>query len=88
MTILDKVINDRNGIYVHALELGSSYELECSIEALTSEFLNDGFSIEDVKEFFNTIELYYYKDDPSEECEAEEEELYNFDIDSFIDELN
>jgi hypothetical protein len=83
--ILDKVITERKGHYCHAVELGSAYELECCIEQLYSEF-EEEFSKEDIIEFFETMDIYYYKEE-GEEDSKEEEELYNFNIANFIEEI-
>ena len=84
--ILDKVITERNGHYCHVLELGSSYELECYIEQLYSEF-EEEFSKEEIIEFFETMEIYYYKENEEEEDKEEEEKLYSFNIANFIEEI-
>lgn len=87
-SILEYMLKERNGMYCHALEVSSVYELESTIESFIGELQNQ-FTIEDFKVFFNTIELYYLADESlsDEENEASEVELYNFDIDSAIDYL-
>ena len=47
------------------------------------------FTKEDFKEFFNSMSIYHLTDDEitEEENELEEQKLYDFDVDSFIDEL-
>lgn len=81
-TILDKIINDRNGHYVHALEVNNLYELTDTIEVLTNEFVGDGFSFEDIKGFFDTMSIYYLGED-----EAEENVIYDFDIEDYLTDL-
>lgn len=77
-TILDQVIENRNGYYVHALEVESTYEIENVISEIANEF-ND-YGIEALKEFFNSMIIYYI----GEEEEAGTE-VYNFNIDEYID---
>lgn len=78
-TILNYVNEQREGHYVHALEVQDVYELESTIENFVGE-LQDRFTAQDFKDFFSTIELYCLNDEY-------EDDVYNFDIDSFIDEL-
>ena len=86
--LLDYMIKQRNGHYTHALELHGVYDFESTIENFIGELQND-FTKEDFKEFFNSLELYHLTDDEitEEENEIEEQKLYDFDVDSFIDEL-
>ena len=87
-SILEYMLKERNGMYCHALEVSSVYELECTIENFIGELQNQ-FTIEDFKVFFNTMELYYLSDESLSDIENEinETELYNFDINSAIDDL-
>ena len=82
--IVNKIIEQRNGNYIHALELGGVNELKNAIEILYDEFINE-FNDLEILEFFNTISLYYYTEE--EESEEEEEKLYAFDIKNYIDNL-
>lgn len=77
--ILKYMIEQRNGHYVHALEVNDVYELESTIENFIGELQNK-FKANDFKEFFNTISLYCLEDE-------NEDDVYNFNIDSFIDDL-
>lgn len=87
--ILNKCIKSRNGNYCHALEVSNTYELKSIIESVYDENIND-YSIEDIKDFFNSIQLYHLVDETeSDEQNNENENLvYNFDFDQFIDSLN
>ena len=87
-SILEYMSKERNGMYCHALEVSSVYELESTIENFIDELQNQ-FTIEDFKVFFNTMELYYLADESLSDIENEdnETELYNFDINSAIDYL-
>lgn len=84
--ILDYMMNERNGMYCHALEVSSIYELECIIETFVGELQNQ-FTSNDFKVFFSTIELYFLEDENLSENEnaSNETELYNFNIDQAID---
>ena len=87
-SILEYMLKERNGMYCHALEVSSVYELESTIESFMDELQNQ-FTIDDFKVFFNTMELYYLADESLSDIENDnnETELYNFDIDSAIDYL-
>ncbi len=91
--ILNDIIEQRNGHYVHALEVDGVNSLCNTIDAIYDEYLDrfnpkgDIYRKDDIKEFFNTIELYYYVDDTQEHSVVDENELYNFNIDSYIDDL-
>lgn len=81
-TILDSIIDRRKGHYVHALEVNNLDELTNTIETLADEFIKDGYSLEDIKDFFNTISIYYLGED-----ETEETLIYDFDIESYLFDL-
>ena len=74
--ILSQCIESRNGNYCHVLEVSDVYELECAIESISGE----GWSTEDLKEFFNTMTVYAMN-------EANEDEIYNFNFENYIDSL-
>ena len=85
--LLKHIIEERNGHYCHALELDSAYSYESVIEQIVSEY-KDSFTLEEIKEFFYSISLYYYYDADSddeeyrlteEQQEIAENELYSFD---------
>ena len=78
--LLNHIIAEHKGHYCHALELDSAYSYECVIEQIVNEY-KDSFTLEDITEFFKSIELYYLPDDDStsEWNDATEQELYNFD---------
>lgn len=78
-TILDKIIESRNGHYVHAIEVESTYEIENVISEIANEF--SSYGIEALKEFFNSMTVYYIGADDAET----ENEVYDFNIDAYID---
>ena len=87
-SILDYMIKERSGMYCHALEVSTVYELESTIENFIGGLQNQ-FTIEDFKVFFNTIDLYYLEDENLSDNEnaSNENELYAFNINNAIDYL-
>jgi hypothetical protein len=85
-TIYNTILKNRNGHYVHALEVASSYEIEIAIGSIWGEF-NEVATIDELKEFFNTMQIYYYETNEygeQIEIQANEDDVYNFDINEFI----
>lgn len=84
--ILNKLIKLRNGHYVHAIECFDLDELKDNIEYLVNEFYEQGYNIEDIKDFFNTISIYHLEDEELDEetNDINKDELYAFDIDNYI----
>ena len=78
--LLDHIIKERNGHYCHALELDSVYSYECVIEQIVSDY-KDSFTLDEIIEFFGSIELYFLADEcsTSEWNDAAEQDLYDFD---------
>ena len=87
-TILEDIIKERKGMYCHALEAHTLVELEETLENLFFEFLNQ-YPLEEIKDFLKTISIYHLEDDSlSDEENAErEDEIYNFNFHTFIDNL-
>lgn len=77
-TILDTVIENMGGHYVHAIEVESTYEIENVISEIANEFSECG--TEALKDFFNSMDIYYIGDDVETE-----NEVYDFNIDEYID---
>ena len=88
-TIFNTILKNRNNHYCHVLEISSSYEIEIAIESIWYEF-QDIATIDELKDFFNTIQLYYYseeedtEEEDTEEEDSREEEVYDFNFDEFI----
>jgi len=80
--ILNDILEQRYGHYVHALELPNVEYLKETVSILAEEFSKEYTQLE-IIEFFDTIQVNYL---PSigEESEEEENELYNFDISEYI----
>lgn len=83
--ILKSIIEVRNGHYVHALEVSTVYDLENCIESIAGEFPNE--SKEVLKDFFNSMEIYYLEDPELnlKDNEINENDVYNFNFDESID---
>jgi len=77
--ILEIITDNRNGMYVHALEVNDVYELENAIECIYDEFIETQTK-ETIIEFFNTMDLYCLEDE-------NEDEIFNFNITEFINNL-
>ena len=87
MTILETVLKSRENHYFHFLEVETPYEIENAIESIWAEF-KDTHTSEDLKEFFNSMQITYYEVDENGEQiknEINENEVYNFNINEFID---
>lgn len=77
--IYQKILDVRNGHYVHALEVSNVYELESILESLFNEYI-DEYSIETIIDFCNTLSIYCVDDE-------NENEVYNFDVTEFLQNL-
>ena len=74
--IINKLIEDRNGHYCHALEVTDVYDLQGTIEGVIDCY--PGYKEEEYIDFFNTIELYCLE-------EENEQEVYSFNITNYIE---
>jgi len=77
--ILKTILDNRKGMYVHALEVNDVYELQSAIESLYDELIDD-YSIDTFIDFIDTMQLYCLSDE-------NENEVYNFDITNFIESI-
>lgn len=84
-SIPGKILNSSKGIYVHALEVMTKYELEAILGQLIEEFRGEYTNLE-IKEFIETLEIYHIEDDElTEEMNQENEtEIYNFNTEEFL----
>lgn len=82
--IVENLTEQRNGHYVHALELSSAYELESVIETLCSEFIEQ-YTKEEIVDFFCSMSIYYYTDE--EPNEDDEIQLYNCNVKSLVEDI-
>ena len=79
-SILDTIIEQRNGMYCHALEVHDAYELDAIVESIYSDFIST-HTKEDIISFFSNIELYALD-------ESNEEEIYNYNFEEAVDYCN
>jgi len=85
-SLLNKIIEQRNGHYCHVVEVSTVYDLENIAEAIISENEND-FSIDVIIEFLESLTIYYLPED-GEEDKEEEERIYNFSFTDYINSNN
>lgn len=83
--ILEQVLDNRNGFYVHCVEVDNIYTLQDIAESIYSEFEND-YSFDQIAEFLDSLEVYVYSDE-RELTEKEEEEIFNFSFSEYLKEL-
>lgn len=84
----DRVLDNKNGMYIHALGVSDTYEIEICIKTIYLELFYDvAIEIGEKKakkqliEFFQTMELHAM-------VEENEEEIFNFDFKDFIGQLD
>ena len=78
-TIVNDLFEQRKGMYVHALEVETVYELESIVESLCVEW-RDKYTKAQILEFFNSVSLYALN-------EENEESVYAFNFEEYINEL-
>ena len=75
---MNRIVNDlleqNNGHYMHCIEVATVSELINSIWSLVPEFI-DKYSNEEIEIFFIQLEVCYFSDD---ENEQDEKDLYSF----------
>ena len=79
--LLNKIIEHRDGHYCHVVEVSTVYELEIIAESIVRENGKE-FSIEVIKEFLESLTIYYLSEDKED---SEEDNVYSF---SFTDYIN
>ena len=77
--ILEIILDNRQGHYVHALEVNDVHELQSAIESLYDELIED-FNLDIFIDFITTMQLYCLDDE-------NDDEVYDFDIVNFIKNL-
>lgn len=84
-TLLEKVINERNGHYCHVVEVSEVYELENIAEAIIKEN-EDLFDAETIIDFLETLTVYFLEnEEETEEYNNEKEkEVYAFNFREYI----
>ena len=86
--ILTKVLEQRKGHYCHALEVGSVDELTNIVDQVIEDFYNtpDNFTLDEIKEFINTMEIYYSDIDKGDD--DKEEQFYAFNLSDYLNNFN
>lgn len=82
--ILEKVLENRGGMYIHALEVDSVAELESYIDALVDELVREEYDKEDIRQFIESLQIYYLSEIENEE---DEEAVYNYNVSDRLDYL-
>lgn len=77
MRIFADILEQRNGHYVHALEVSSVYELETAIEQLVDSFDSESYRPDEIISFISTLEIICTE-------EANEDEVYDFDVEEYV----
>ena len=78
--ILNEIIENRNGFYVHAVEVTEVYELEAVAEQIITEY-QDRYTTEVIIDFLESLTVYYLGED-----EQVEEQVYEFSFREYIEE--
>lgn len=79
-SIFNTILRNRP-LYCHAIEVENLYEYKSAIEAIYNEFI-ETHTVEDIKDFFNSIQLYSLSDE-----EEVTDQIYDFITDDYIDSL-
>lgn len=74
--IIDNIYKERPN-YCHAIETNSAVELKETIAVLSSEFDNEGYTPENIIDFFDSISIYSLSDE-------NEDEIYNVNVKDFV----
>ena len=84
-TILTDLIEERKGLYCHALEVSSVEELKETLYSVFDEF-KDRYSKKDITDFLCSFEIYFLEDESlsREDNLRNESLLYNFSIKQFV----
>jgi len=84
--LLNKIIEERKGMYCHAIEVTYKYEIESIIEAVFDTYESEDITETDIFYFFDSIEVYHLEDEEltEEQNKQNEEEVYNFNFEEYI----
>ena len=84
--LLNKIIEERNGHYVHAIEVTDKYNIECIIEAVFDTYESEEITETDIFYFFDSIQVYHLEDEEltEEQNKENEQEVYNFNFEEYI----
>ncbi|WP_353079764.1 hypothetical protein [Flavobacterium sp.] len=84
--LLYKIVEERKGLYCHAIEVTDKYNLQSIIEAVFDTYESEEITATDIFYFFDSIEVYHLTDDEltEEQNEENEKEVYNFNFKEYI----
>ena len=84
--LFNKIVEERNGYYCHAIEVTNIYEIESIIESIFQSYESEEITEIDILNFFNSIEIYFLEDEEAteEENKKNESEVYNFNFKDYI----
>jgi hypothetical protein len=84
--LYNKIVEERNGNYCHAIEVNSIYEIESIIESVFQNYESEEITEKDILNFFESIQLYFLEDEEAteEENRKNEDEVYNFNFENYI----
>ena len=75
-TILQEVINKRQGHYVHAIEVHDVFDLEAVADHIILEF-EDRYTLKEITEFLTSLDVYCLNPD-------NEDEVYEFSFEKYV----
>lgn len=81
MTILETILENRNGHYIHSVDVGNKFDLQNIAESIIEEFKGSHTETE-IIDFLESLEVYHYPEEP--EDYDKEEEVYNFSFTDYI----
>lgn len=84
--LFNKIVEERKGHYLHAIEVNNIYDIENIIESIFQSYESEEITEKDILNFFNTIEVYFLEDEEAteEENQKNESEVYNFNFENYI----
>ena len=84
--LINKIVEERKGLYCHAIEVTDKYYLECLIEAVFNTYESEEITATDIFHFFDSIEVYHLEDEEltEEQNKQNEEEVYSFNFEEYI----
>ena len=84
--LFNKIVEERNGHYCHAIEVDSIARIECIIESIFKSYESEDITEKDILNFFESIEIYFIEDEEltEDENQKNQNEVYNFNFKNYI----
>ena len=84
--LFNKIVEERKGLYCHAIEVTDKYNIESIIEAVFDTYESEEITDTDIFYFFDSIEVYHLEDEEltEEQNKENEQEVYNFNFEEYI----